>query len=64
MRLHAVNDGTTLVIDGQQSCSLKAGQQVMITRHPKRVLIVHNPEYNYWSMLAHKMQWAVRPRRD
>jgi NAD+ kinase len=64
LALHAVNQGTTLVIDGQQSCKLQIGQQVRITRHPKRVHIVHNPDYNYWTLLAHKMQWAIRPRRD
>ncbi len=64
LELHSVNDGTTLVIDGQESFSLKAGQQVRVTRHPGTVCLIHNPDYNYWSMLAHKMHWAVRPRRD
>lgn len=64
LALHSVNDGTTLVIDGQESFSLDAGQQVRVTRHASTVCLIHNPEYNYWSMLAHKMQWAVRPRRD
>lgn len=64
LALHSVNAGTTLVIDGQESFSLKAGQQVRVTRHASTVCLIHNPDYNYWSMLAHKMQWAVRPRRD
>ena len=63
LRMHAVNNGTTLVIDGQESCQLKAGQQVHITRHPNTVCLIHNPDYNYWSMLAEKMQWAARPRK-
>lgn len=64
LALHAVNHGTTLVIDGQESFQLEAGQQVLVTRHPNTVRLVHNPDYNYWTMLAHKMHWAARPRRD
>lgn len=64
LALHSVNEGTALVIDGQESFSLQAGQQVRVTRHPSTVCLIHNPDYNYWSMLAQKMQWAVRPRRD
>jgi len=64
LRLHSVNAGTTLVIDGQVSFSLEAGQQVKVVRHPHTVCLIHNPDYNYWSMLAEKMQWAARPRID
>jgi NAD+ kinase len=63
LAIRRANDGTTLVIDGQQSCNLVAGQQVLITKHPATVKLMHNPEYNYWKMLAHKMHWAARPRR-
>ncbi len=64
LKLHSVNEGTTLVIDGQESCRLKAGQQVHIQRHQNTVCLIHNPSHNYWSMLAEKMQWAARPRKD
>ncbi len=64
LTLHSANDGTTLVIDGQESWKLQAHQQVLVTRHSKTVRLVHNPDYSYWSMLAQKMQWAARPRRD
>ena len=64
LALHQVNEGTTLVIDGQESFNVQEGQQVFITRHANTVRLIHNPEYSYWSMLAHKMHWAARPRRD
>ena len=54
--------GTTLVIDGQVSFSLETGQQIRIRRHPLNVELLHNPDFSYWKMLAHKMHWAVRPR--
>lgn len=62
--LRRVNDGTTLVLDGQVSTHLVAGQQVRITRHARTLRLIHNPDFNYWRMLAHKMHWAARPRRD
>ena len=61
--IHRANPGTRLVIDGQASVKLVRGQQVLITRHPRTVRLIHNPDYNYWKMLAHKMHWAARPRR-
>jgi NAD+ kinase len=56
------NEGTTLVIDGQESMRLRIGQQVHIRKHEKRLNLIHNPELNYWTMLAKKMHWAARPR--
>lgn len=61
--IHRANEGTTLVIDGQESCRIVAGMQVLITKHPATIRLIHNPDYNYWKMLAHKMHWAARPRR-
>ncbi len=58
------NTGTTLVIDGQTSCSLEVGQQILVTKHPHALRLVHNPQWNYWKMLAHKMHWAARPRSE
>ena len=63
IRAAQANEGTTLVIDGQQSIHLASGEQVHIERHVKRIRLVQNPELNYWKMLAQKMRWAARPRR-
>ena len=62
--MHRANPGTTLVIDGQKSCSIDPGMQVMITKHRRTLPLIHNPDLNYWKMLAQKMHWAARPRRD
>ena len=63
MHLHRANPGTSLVLDGQTSTPLGVGQQVQIKKYAKTLSLVHNPELSYWSMLAHKMHWAARPRR-
>ena len=62
--MHRANPGTTLVIDGQKSCAIEPGMQVMITKHDYTLPLIHNPDLNYWTMLARKMHWAARPRRD
>ena len=61
--LHRANEGTMLVLDGQDTFPMKAGQQVRITQHPTMLEMLHNPDFSYWKMLAHKMHWAARPRR-
>lgn len=62
LAVNRANPGTTLVIDGQISRNVEAGQQILIKKHPKPLHLVHNPDLNYWKMLAHKMHWAARPR--
>lgn len=64
MMLHRANPGTTLVLDGQVSTGLKVGQQVRVVKHHQTFKLIHNPDLSYWSMLANKMHWAVRPKRD
>ncbi len=62
LAIQRANEGTTLVIDGQISCAVEAGQQIRISKYPKHITLIHNPEWNYWKMLAHKMRWGARPR--
>jgi NAD+ kinase len=62
-RLKRSNEGTTMVIDGQQSVTLDTDDQVLVRAHPKSLRLVHNPNLDYWNMLARKMQWAARPQR-
>ncbi|BAM03605.1 NAD(+)/NADH kinase [Phycisphaera mikurensis] len=58
------NDGTALVIDGQAAAVLEEGSHVHVRRHHPMLTLIQNPELTYWSMLSHKMRWAVRPRKD
>ena len=58
------NEGTTLVIDGQMSTRVTEDQQIRIRQHPTLLTLVQNPRHTYWSMLSHKMHWALRPSRE
>ena len=64
LKMSRVNEGTELVLDGQESFKMKQGQQVLIKKHPRVLKLVHNPDMNYWQLLAKKMHWAARPSRD
>ena len=64
LTMHRVNEGTELVLDGQESCRLHVGQQVLVRKHDHTLTLLHNPKMNYWNLLSRKMHWAVRPQRD
>ncbi|MCG8511790.1 MAG: NAD(+)/NADH kinase, partial [Rhodospirillales bacterium] len=61
LSVNLANEGSTLVLDGQESCKLHVGQQVLIRKHERPLTLIHNPELNYWTMLASKLRWAVAP---
>lgn len=57
-----VNDGTTVSIDGQISCSLSIDDVVRVDRAESDFLIVSNPLRTQWDALAAKLSWAEKPR--
>lgn len=57
-----VNRGTTLVCDGQDAARLKKGDQVIIRRADRDLLLVENPHSRRWRALAEKLHWASTPR--
>ncbi len=60
-RITRCNDGTTLVLDGQDTLPLSEDMSVIITRHEKRAKLVTNPMTSYWKVLLEKMRWAAPP---
>ncbi|MDZ4831817.1 MAG: NAD(+)/NADH kinase [Phycisphaerae bacterium] len=55
------NEGTALVLDGQVTHPLVAGDVIRINRHPVRAKLVGNPSNSYWQTLLEKMRWAAPP---
>lgn len=64
IRCLRLNQGTTLVLDGQKYISLSAEEQVCITKHDQELKLIHNPSLPYWKKLATKMHWASTPTND
>ena len=63
LRVNLANEGTTLVIDGQLPRPLRAGQEVFLRRHPRPLILIHNPDLSYWKMLARKLHQSMGERK-
>jgi NAD+ kinase len=59
-----VNEGTTIIIDGQVSYPLQRGDRVTIRRFDTDMLVVRNPIYARWHKLVTKMHWGQGPELD
>ena len=57
-----VNDGTTAIIDGQESHPLRSSDRVIIRRYAHDFLIVHNPRHGRWHNLITKLHWGQTPK--
>ena len=61
IRVIRANEGTTLVIDGQKTRRLRAGDVVRFRRSAHRVRLVHDPASDFWDTVVRKMRWATGP---
>ena len=61
VRVLRANDGTSLVIDGQKTRRLAAGDTVRFRRSQHRVRLVHDDATDFWQTVVHKMRWATGP---
>jgi NAD+ kinase len=55
------NEGTTLVIDGQQHAPLRGGDRVQVLRHDETIPMVTQPDEPFWRILLERMRWAAPP---
>lgn len=56
--IREANEGTTLVIDGQESLRLKVGDRVSVGQSVHRFKLVHNPAQTRWYTLTEKLKWG------
>jgi NAD+ kinase len=61
IEVRRANEGTALVIDGQEHVQLREGDGVEVERHQREVSFVTNPDISYWRILLDKMRWAAPP---
>ena len=57
-----INQGTTVILDGQILSSLKSEDVVTVERHSGSFLVVNNPLRTQWDTLAGKLNWAQKPK--
>ena len=50
-----------LVIDGQESCTLKPKDRVIFSRSSKQTLIIQSNRRNFYEVLRSKLNWAGEP---
>ena len=55
------NEGTTLVIDGQETHPLREGERLIFKRHSDDAQLIGNPDSPYWNNLIEKMRWGAPP---
>lgn len=49
--------GANLIIDGQVSTPIHAGQEVFIKKHDKPLKLIHPQNYDFFSILRSKLHW-------
>jgi len=57
-----LNDGSSVLVDGQVSAPLGMADVVRIGRAKEAFLIVNNPLRTEWDTLAGKLDWAGKPK--
>ena len=49
-----------LTLDGQSNVQLRQGDRVQVKQSPNRVLLVRNPQIDYFGILRAKLRWGAR----
>ncbi len=55
------NEGTTLVVDGQQRSPILEGDRIIVRRHHRTIPLVTRPDEPFWRILLERMRWAAPP---
>ena len=58
IKMNRVNEGTTVVLDGQERVPLREDMTIDVHRAFPPLKLVTNPEKDYWQILREKMKWA------
>jgi NAD+ kinase len=53
-----VNAGSSVIVDGQMSCPIRAEHRTVVRRSDTTLKFVHNPMYPRWHKLVDKLGWG------
>ncbi len=56
-----INEGTRVILDGQDMLPVSVGDQVIVRRCPRDFLLVENPNHAPWYTLVTKLKWGQAP---
>ena len=56
-----VNNGSSVIIDGQVTQTLKPNAIIRIIKSKERFLLVHNRNHSRWQILQTKLNWGLGP---
>jgi len=56
-----INEGTRVIVDGQDMLPVATGDQVTVRRSRHNFLLVENPAYPPWYTLVEKLKWGQTP---
>jgi NAD+ kinase len=62
LTLMQANEGTSLIVDGRPSGTLKSGDVVRLSLHSRSVSFVRNTRASYWATLVEKLHWGAPPK--
>jgi NAD+ kinase len=58
-----INEGTRVIVDGQDMLPVAMGDRVIVRRSRQDFLLVENPAYPPWYTLVTKLKWGQAPLR-
>jgi NAD+ kinase len=61
VHIDSANEGTTVILDGNEHWSVADGDQLRIRRHDRSIDFVTSSHAPYWQVLIDKMRWAAPP---
>jgi NAD+ kinase len=64
MMVSQPNEGTAVVVDGRELCTLTAGDRVRVERAVPKFKLVEVPGRSYYRTLREKLGWGGRLRQD
>jgi len=61
---HQMSTSLNITCDGQASDLVKAGDEIHITKKPKRLILIHPSDHNYYETCRTKLGWGRHLTKD